>query len=499
MGIQQSTTAIIATGVASSLRTKTDAIAWFRDDRGISPETLAQLDVASGTTFFPDLGGKRKAIFFAYADGWKARSWPDKSFVSGGGFKVSFWNLARVLQAQSEMVFIVEGECDACALVEAGIPASQVLSVPNGAKAKPADDPKESRGYAYVTDALEAGLKRTKKFVWCGDADGAGHALREDMVKLLGAARFWFVDWPDGIKDANEMLLKDGAEALRELVSDGALPWPVNGIYRLSELPEPAPMVLWNPGFPEWEGKVLLAPRTLSVVTGHPGHGKTALWNQIWFNVVEKYGVTFCGASFETRPKPHVRRQLRTLLMGSLERDMDDTNRALADKWIGDRYLFLVHPEQRPTLEWFLDMAEIAVIRHGARVVQIDPWNRLEGSRTGSENETDYIGRCLRSLHQFANGMNCHVQILAHPSKMENQRRGQPPMLEDISGSKNWDNMVDQGFTVHRPKLYEKGERKTEASCYHRKARFEELGHPCKLNLNYQPNTGRYVSVDYDE
>jgi len=29
-------------------------------------------------------------------------------------------------------------------------------------------------------------------------------------------------------------------------------------------------MVLWKPGFPEWESKIMLAPGTLSVVTGHP-------------------------------------------------------------------------------------------------------------------------------------------------------------------------------------------------------------------------------------
>jgi twinkle protein len=63
---------------------------------------------------------------------------------------------------------------------------------------------------------------------------------------------------------------------------------PIADIYRLSELPEPAPMALWQPGFEEWERKVILAPRTLSVVTGHPGHGKTALWNQIWFSVVDR-------------------------------------------------------------------------------------------------------------------------------------------------------------------------------------------------------------------
>jgi hypothetical protein len=84
------------------------------------------------------------------------------------------------------------------------------------------------------------------------------------------------------------------------------------------QLPEPPPLTLWRPGFDEWESKVMLAPRTLSVVTGHPGHGKTVLFAQIWFQVVRTYGVPICVASFETRPKPHLRRHLRTFFARGL-------------------------------------------------------------------------------------------------------------------------------------------------------------------------------------
>lgn len=497
MDIRENITAGTVVGAVPSSLISPAAAAWAQKERGISSETLALMPVASGTAFFRDLNRKSDAVFFQFKDGWKARAYPEKEFTAGGGFKLSFWNLERVLKAAPKEIFIVEGELDACALVEAGIPPDRVLSVPNGAKAKPAEDPQEMRGYDYVKDALAAGLSKVKKFVWCGDADGSGHALRADMVRILGAARFWFVDWPEGIKDANEYLIKDGPEALCDLVTDGALQWPIAGIYRLDELPEPPPLVLWDPGFAEWESKVKLAPRTLSVVTGHPGHGKTALWAQIWFQVVKQYGVPACIASFETRPKPHLRRQLRTLLTGKLEKDLSPEDKNAADQWIRDRYLFLVHPEQRPTLEWFLDMAEIAVVRHGARLIQADPWNRLEASRGRDESETEYIGRCLRTLHAFAHDMNCHVQILAHPAKMDGTRRGQAPGLEDISGSKNWENMVDQGFVVHRPEIFDGTNRKTEAHLYHRKARFEELGHPCKLKLDFKLSEGRYVSADY--
>ena len=39
----------------------------------------------------------------------------------------------------------------------------------------------------------------------------------------------------------------------------------------------------------------------------------------VWFNVVRAYCVPIAVASFETRAKPHIRRYLRTLLIGKLE------------------------------------------------------------------------------------------------------------------------------------------------------------------------------------
>src|SRR5450631_291720 len=93
-------------------------------------------------------------------------------------------------------------------------------------------DPLEQPGYAV------------KKYVWCGDA---GRILRDDMVRMLGPARFYFVEWPEGIKDANDMLLKDGLEPLGELVREGHGPSTTSTASASSH--EPAPMTLWKPGF----------------------------------------------------------------------------------------------------------------------------------------------------------------------------------------------------------------------------------------------------------
>ena len=490
---------------ASSLTTlDAEAAAWAARARGLSRATLDRLGVVSGTVFFPDAERELSAVAFPYSwqgapTGWKARAYPDKHFVSKSGGKYSFWNVDPVLAANPATVYITEGELDACALVEAGVPAEQVLSVPTGARDRKTDEEAKGKpGMAYVEAALKAGLSRASRFVWCGDADTAGRVLRDDMVATLGAARFWFVDWPDGTKDANEYLLTDGGVALRERVTDGALPWPVKGLYRLSDMPEEPQQAVWSTGFPDFDHKLKIGQRELSVVTGYPGHGKTLLWANIWFNIVREYDVPIMVGSFETRAKPYMRRHLRSFLIGKAERRMTDAEIATADRWIDDRYLFVRTKENSPPLAWFLEMAEVAVIRHGVRILYLDPWNRFEHTRAERESETEYVRRSLLEIYTFANDFNCHFQIVAHPRMGEGGKDAhRPPTLRDVAGSAHWDNIPDQGFTVHRRKFTdEHGNLVTEAELHHLKARFDETGHRCICKVRYDLEQRRFVSTD---
>ena len=59
---------------------------------------------------------------------------------------------------------------------------------------------------------------------------------------------------------------------------------------------------------------------------------------------MQAYGLTACMASFETRAKPHLRRQIRTLLAGKLERDLAiDEKQQQVDGVTGPR-----HPSEQP-------------------------------------------------------------------------------------------------------------------------------------------------------
>jgi twinkle protein len=82
---------------------------------------------------------------------------------------------------------------------------------------------------------------------------------------------------------------------------------------------------------------------------------------------------------------------------------------------------------------------------------------------------------------------------------MGSERKGKAPDLEDTSGSKHFENMVDQGFSVHRPELFSGTTQRTETELCCRKARFEELGYPAKFLLNFDLSTRKYVPLHDSE
>lgn len=50
------------------------------------------------------------------------------------------------------------------------------------------------------------------------------------------------------------------------------------------------------------------------------------------------------------------------------------------------------------TLEWLIEKAADAIIRHGIKVLVIEPWNEVEHARPKHESETQYVSRSLRQI-----------------------------------------------------------------------------------------------------
>ena len=105
---------------------------WF-ETRGISTQTLADLQVGEGSEWMPQTGKSENTIHFNYYIGNQLINvkYRDgrKNFKLYKGAEKIFYNINSVVGYDS--CIIVEGEMDVLAMHEAGI--KNVISVPNGA------------------------------------------------------------------------------------------------------------------------------------------------------------------------------------------------------------------------------------------------------------------------------------------------------------------------------------------------------------------------------
>jgi len=470
--------------------------------RKISPETLRAMNVGGEIISFGD--ANRLSIVFNYLDNageivnWKARPLIQKDYRQKPGGIQQFYNQAAVLAGPLDEVYIVEGEMDALALVEAGVPPHSVLSVVGGAPAKVTENARDAQRYAYVVAAMDAGLDRCNRIILVTDNDSPGRNLQADLAYLLGAGNCYWIDWPDDVHDANDALLRWGAESLSVYLREGAKQYPVDGIYRLSEIPEPPALVLWQ-GWPEWEGRLKLSPGHLSVMSGWPGHGKSHLSQQLWAQIVRRYDIRVALMSMETLEKPYVRRNLRSAYWSKLEIEMSAAETREADEWIEERFLFFHHPRNSPTFPWILDKINDCHARYGISAVSIDPWNMIVPTFDRREQtETAWIGQCLDDCTYIAKACRLHLQILAHPAKPIGAGVQEPITYSSIAGSQHWANN-DQILSIHRDTFQDDdGTRNTDARLIVHKSRYEELGYPCEIAMKLALDTGCFRCTEYD-
>jgi twinkle protein len=124
-----------------------------------------------------------------------------------------------------------------------------------------------------------------------------------------------------------------------------------------------------------------------------------------------------------------------------------------AREWCSFYFPMILPAEESDwTVDSILNIGKQLVRRHGMRAMVIDPWNELEDVRPAAMTETEYTGKCLKRMRQFARHYDVHLFLVAHPTKLYRNKDGQYPVptLYDISGSANFRNKPDNGIVVWR-------------------------------------------------
>jgi twinkle protein len=382
---------------------------------------------------------------------------------------------------------IVEGEMDCLAALQSGY--LKTVSVPGGAPAQDAGGDGPQWNYLAHAEAL---LKNQGLIILAVDNDAPGKVLELGLAKRLGRGRCMTVSYPEGCKDLNDVLRQGGEVSVRAVLATATY-YPVPGLMRLHEMTERPFRPALDTCIPGLEPHMRIRKGDLVVVTGPPGHGKTAFVNNVCLNMGWHHGTTTAMASFEQPVVPDLRRVYRTYRSEQLEKFMGDEDKRIADSWIDQRFVFLQGAEgEAMTLGWLLERFAVAVQRYKVELCVIDPWNEVEMDKPDSWTVEQWVSQSLREIKKFARAMDVTVVIVAHPAKLRRDKFGKIPCpgLYDIADSAAWNNRADLAVVVWRPD--QNANDLSEISVVKSRDHYS-LGVPGIVTLQWQPGTSKFV------
>ena len=100
-------------------------------------------------------------------------------------------------------------------------------SVPNGASTG-------NQNLSYLDNSIDYFEEKDKVYI-AVDNDAPGIKLRDELSRRIGKEKVWLVSYPEGCKDANDVLLKFSAEELVKCI-EVAKPFPLEGISKAKDV-----------------------------------------------------------------------------------------------------------------------------------------------------------------------------------------------------------------------------------------------------------------------
>lgn len=474
------------------------ALAWLEDKRKIPSEIAARhVTTINGRIAFEyRLNGllQYRKIRMVEPDG-------AKSFMRDRKGVETCMFLEHLLQTDPDLsspLVICEGEIDCLSLLAAGI--ANAVSVPDGAQLDALGEgkivPENDKAFGWLWDGggLKPHLKQFERVVLATDADKKGRILREELAVRFERWRCDFVTYPDGCKDANDVLVKHGPGALAKCIA-AAKPMVPDRLVAFGDLPETGTGEVFSSGFKglDDELKFGLMPPELMVITGSPSSGKSEFSAILGANLANYHQLPGAILQFEDRPQ-RVRDTLARYALGNVA---GVANRTDAHIWVNTWFRTIV-PEQNINddidydLDWLKTTIREARVRHGCRWVIIDPWNEVEHIWDRAQTEVQYTNDALRKLKRLARAYQIILIIVVHPSKEGGREKDINELdMYAINGGAPWYNKPDHGIILQRPD-------KAQQDVYVKLAKSKDhmlMGIPGIVRMKYQPASGRYLFV----
>lgn len=438
---------VTITNVSSSM------LKWF-STRGISNNTLLRYKVSEGNEYMPQVGANRNVIQFNYCYkdvivNVKFRD-AQKNFKLVSGAQLIPYGVDVALDNSNDIIAIVEGEMDVLSCYEAGI--NYAVSVPNGAS-------KGNQKLEWLDECYD--LFEGKTIYLATDMDEAGQSLRAELSRRFGKSNCMVVDLPR--KDANEVLLEDGADALANCFRN-ATPYPIEGVEDASSVVDEL-VSLHENGVPkgcaigyEMDQDFKWFDGQVTLITGIPAHGKSTFLKNIMYRLASMHDWKFLIYSAEEASTAFALTDMYSIAYNKSFFQTINSPRITKDEILRGKDFMSDHfkyykLDNDLSVDAIISKAEEMVKRHGIRGLVIDNMSTVEKIMSNqSDTRHHQIKNMLNDISRFSRNFGVHVFLVAHPKKMSDGAGNQYkiPQGYDVGDSSHWFNLPDNGMTVYR-------------------------------------------------
>jgi twinkle protein len=421
-----------------------DAALGYLKLRGISKATADAYRVGtdeSGNLMFPYYDGSGEHVFNKYRPAHKLKPGERKAWRDEGTMPVLYgmWKCDPALP-----LTLVEGEADAMACHEAGIP--NAVSVPSGAE-----------DFTWLDTCWEW-LGQFNAIYLYGDNDAAGMGMINKLRVKLSNHRLFVVEHE--FKDANELLHRRGPGAVRAAY-DAAVEMPVEGLFNLANV---VPLDVSN--IPAVNSSIKELNKDLggflmgdvTIWTGERANGKSTVVSMQMLDAIEQ-GFNVCAYSGELQASRfQYWTDLQAAGAANVQSYYDHTRertvyyvpqdvKSKIHKWYDRKYWLYDNKIAMENEEIsILNRFELAAKRFDCRVFMIDNLMCADFGRMTDKDFYRSQSRFVGQLVSFASKHNAHVHLVAHPRKTN----GKDINNDDVSGSGDVTNRAANVILVKR-------------------------------------------------
>ncbi|MBO5484288.1 MAG: AAA family ATPase [Lachnospiraceae bacterium] len=432
----------------------------FLQNRGISEETAKKYELTThnkqdNVLVFPffDENGKLQYVKYRDCDYFKGKTYINEDGKEEAAPKEwSEKNCKPILfgmkqcNPENKRIVICEGQMDSLSVSEAGI--ENAVSVPNGAL-----------GFTWIPHVWDWWCQFEELIVF-GDFEHEHITLLDDLTKRFPGKvkHVRYEDYQD-CKDANEILIKHGKEAVRKAV-ESAIELPVKQVKELADVKrrDLKDIPKFKTGFSLLDSYLggYFYGGQLIILTGKRGQGKSTVVNEICVSALQqgKKIFAYSGELPDWQYKSWIDFQIagpgniveQPNRDGELRRFITNSNQDRIDDWYRRKfYIFDNNVVDDDELTDLITTMENSVMQYGIDLVVVD---NLMTALDVDMDKDEY--RCqskfVKKLSRLAKRHDVVVILVAHPRKNSFTKDEN----DAVSGSGDITNAADVVMTFKR-------------------------------------------------